>query len=71
MAIFCLLPEMTAELQSLQDDFPGLDFEAFRVGGALQVVARNRPRGALVVADSSAQLRERLAADPLDDLDSP
>jgi hypothetical protein len=71
MAIFCLLPEMMAELQKLQDDFPDLDFETFRVGGALQVVARNRRRGALVVADSSAQLREKLAEDALSDLDAP
>jgi hypothetical protein len=62
---------MAQELQELQDDFPDLDFESFRVGGALQVVARNRRRGAQVVAGSSAQLRVRLAADPLDDLDSP
>jgi hypothetical protein len=65
VAIFCLLPELAAELQELQGAFPDLDFEAFSVGGAVVVAARNRSRDAQVVAGTPGQLRKKLDEDPL------
>lgn len=60
LAIFNLRPELEAGIRELQEQFPDLDFEAFTVGGAVQVAAKDRDGSSEVLAGNLEELREKL-----------